>query len=120
MERISQPRSENITIRITETEKREFKKLARINRASESNWGYHILKKHKHSYGKIEDIDQLLKGLEMAIESLEFNNNLLEEQILKMDKSITKYWDLLSLKLKIVTEIINLKNVKKEIEEKRN
>ena len=120
MEMISQPRSENITIRITETEKREFKKLARINHTNESNWGYHILKKNKYSYGKIEDIDQLLEGLEMAIESLEFNNELLKEQILKMDKSITKYWDLAALRLKIYAKIIDLKNVKKEIEEKRN
>ncbi len=120
MEWPTQSRNQNITIRITKTEKREFKKLARINRASESNWAYHILKKHKHSYGKIEYIDQLLEGIEMAIESLEFNNNLLEEQILKMDKSIRKFWELTALRLKIYTKIIELEDVKKEIEKKRN
>ena len=120
MEWPTQSRNQNITIRITKTEKWEFKKLARINRASESNWAYHILKKHKHSYGKIEDIDQLLEGLEMAIESLNFNFELLEEQILKTDKSFTKYWELLSLRSKIYAEIIDLENVKKEIVEKRN
>ncbi len=119
MEWKSDPRNKNITIRITKNEKREFEELARKNRVSRSNWAYHILCKYKHNYDKIEDIDHLLEGLEIAIKGLKFNIKLLE---IEMDKATdpfsSKNVDLVLLRSKIGVEIINLKKVKNEIEEK--
>lgn len=108
------PRNKNITVRITKEEKREFKEIANTNRVSESNWAYYILKKHKNSYDKIEDTEQLLEGLEIAIEGLKFNLKLLKEQKLKTDISSKKYGDLFSLKRKIDREIHSLERIKKE------
>jgi hypothetical protein len=77
------PRNKNITIRITKEEKREFKEIANTNCVSESNWAYHILKKHKNSYGKTENIDQLLDGIETVIEGYKFIKESLETEIKK-------------------------------------
>ena len=108
------PRNKNITVRISTEEKHEFKEIANTNRVSESNWAYHILKRHKNSYGKIDNTEQLLEGLEIAIEGLKFNLKLLEEQIHKTDTSLMIYRDMALLKLKIDREINNLERIKKE------
>ena len=109
------PRNKNLTIRITKNEKRDFNELARINRTSQSNWAYHILCKHKHSYGKIEDIDLILECLKMAIAGLEFHHKLLEDQIMSMDRSSSKFGELILLQMKILGELMNLENAQNKI-----
>lgn len=91
------PRNKNITIRITKEDKRVFKEIANTNCVSESNWAYHILKIHKNSYGKTENIDQLLDGIETLIEGYKFILEALENQIKKSNHNeflLQKHTDL--------------------------
>ncbi|SFZ93540.1 hypothetical protein SAMN05428642_103192 [Flaviramulus basaltis] len=115
MEWKSNPKNENLTIRITKNEKLMFKYLARTNRTSQSNWAHHILCKHKHSYNKIEYIDLILESLEIAKEGLEFNYKLLEDQIRTTDRSLSKFGNLLLLKMKVLQAKMNLEKVQNKI-----
>lgn len=81
MQNTRQPKNKNLTIRLTENDKRSFEELARLNDISPSCWAHHILCKHKNSYGKTENVDQLLDGLETVIKSYDFILDELEKQI---------------------------------------
>lgn len=83
MEQLSQPRNNNITIRITENEKNEFSYLANQNFTTESNWAYDILVTHKNSYGKVKDVDQLITSIKVAKKSLELAYKILRSQMKK-------------------------------------
>jgi len=110
------PRNKNITIRITKEEKREFKEIANTNCVSESNWAYHILKKHKNNYGKTENVDQLLDNIETVIEGYKFILETLENQIKKShDKLSTEHADLVILRSKIFLKQSESLKLKKKI-----
>jgi len=57
---------------MTAKDKKEFDSLAADHQTSASNWAYQILVKHKHSFGKTENIDKLLEGIELTIEGLNY------------------------------------------------
>ena len=116
MEWKPKPRIENITIRITKEEKQEFKEIANTNCVSESNWAYHILKKHKKSYGKTENIDQLLDGIETVIEGYKFILEALENQIKKSyDKLSMEHADLVILRSVVSLRKIKILTLKSQI-----
>jgi len=116
MEWKPKPRIENITIRITKEEKQEFKEIANTNCVSESNWAYHILKKHKKSYGKTENVDQLLDYIETVIEGYKFILEALENQIKKSyDKLSIEHTDLVILRSIVALRKIKILTLKSEI-----
>ena len=116
MEWKPKPRIENITIRITKEEKQEFKEIANTNCVSESNWAYHILKKHKKSYGKTENIDQLLDYIETVIEGYKFILEALENQIKKSyDKLSMEHADLVILRSVVSLRKIKILTLKSQI-----
>jgi len=110
------PRIKNITIRITKEEKREFKEIANTNCVSESNWAYHILKKHKNNYGKTENVDQLLDNIETVIEGYKFILKILENQIKKSHDTLsTEHADLVILKSVVAMRKIKILTLKNQI-----
>ena len=116
MEWKPKPRIENITIRITKEEKQEFKEIANTNCVSESNWAYHILKKHKKSYGKTENVDQLLDYIETVIEGYKFILEALENQIKKSyDKLSIEHTDLVILRSIVALRKIKILTLKSQI-----
>ena len=116
MEWKPKPRIENITIRITKEEKQEFKEIANTNCVSESNWAYHILKKHKKSYGKTENVEQLLDYIETVIEGYKFILEALENQIKKSyDKLSMEHADLVILRSIVALRKIKILTLKSEI-----
>ena len=116
MEWNSKPRNKNITVRITKEEKREFKEIANTNRVSESNWAYHILKKHKNSYGKTEKIEQLLDYIETLIASHEFISEVLETQIKKSHNPLLlQHADFVMLRNDVNIKKIKISKMKSQI-----
>ena len=116
MEWKPKPRIENITIRITKKEKQEFKEIANTNCVSESNWAYHILKKHKKSYGKTENVDQLLDYIETVIEGYKYILEALENQIKKSyDKLSMEHADLVILRSVVSLRKIKILTLKSQI-----
>jgi len=116
MEWKPKPRIENITIRITKEEKQEFKEIANTNCVSESNWAYHILKKHKKSYGKTENVEQLLDYIETVIEGYKFILEALENQIKKSyDKLSMEHADLVILRSVVSLRKIKILTLKSQI-----
>lgn len=114
-----EPKNENLTVRVTKSDKHLFNHQAALNRTSTSNWAYQILQKHKYSYGKVEDVDGLLEGIEMALYGLEAYNESLEIQIRKIHRTEKKHLYLVSLKLKNATMINNLKKIKERLGQKK-
>ena len=118
MEHLSQPRNKNITIRITKKEKQEFNYLAKTNHITESNWAYHILLKHKNSYGKVKDTEQLLEGIKVAIKGLELARELLKSQIKNPTGTYSEKEHEIFMKThNIFNEIQKLSNLIKQLEQ---
>ena len=120
MEWKAKPRNENITIRVTKEEKHEFKEIANTNCVSESNWAYHILKKHKNSYGKTENIDQLLDVIENLISDYEFFLEALRNQKRRTYSPLFELNDELAiLRFNIVEKLLSLSKLKNQIEKSK-
>ena len=116
MEWKSSPRNENLTIRITKNEKREFEELARKNHTSRSNWARHILCKHKHNYDEIEEVNPVLNGLEVAIKILNLIDNKMLPIKIPTDIITQEKMDFIFLKGEVNSEIRRLKKLKSKIE----
>lgn len=106
------PKNENLTIRISKNEKKEFTELAKINQTSRSNWARNILVNNKENYMKSEDINPILYGLEVAFKSLNYINDKLAPTNVSTDEN----HDLLLKKGEIQSEIRKLEKLKKRIE----
>lgn len=106
-----------MSVRITAREKNQFDMLALAHNTSTSNWAYHILSKHKDSYGKIENKNMLLEGIELTIEGLRFAHDELSK--LQIDDSSfsekTANYEL--LKTKLYFKVEEFKKLKEEIME---
>jgi len=113
-----QARDKNMSVRITAREKNEFEMLANEHNTSVSNWAYNILVKHKDSYGKVENIDQLIGGIELTIEGLIFTHDELSKIKNTGDFMYSKKnADFESLKTKFLIEILKFKKLQKEIKD---
>jgi hypothetical protein len=118
MEQLSQPRNNNITIRITKNEKNEFSDLANKNFTTESNWAYNILVNHKNSYGKIKDIDTLIASIKVAKNGLELAREILKSQIKNQTKLFLKKETEIFMKVSdIFIEIQKLTKLQKQLEQ---
>src|SRR5690606_35308987 len=90
-------KNKNLTIRITKSDKILYNNLAWKNHTSVSNWAYQILHAHRFSYGKVEDIDKLLEGLETVADSYDYILGLLDTKILELHFSSDSYGEYLLL-----------------------
>ena len=118
MEQLSQPRNNNITIRITKNEKNEFSDLASKNFTTESNWAYDILVNHKNNYGKIKDIDLLIASIKVAKNGLELAREILKSQIRKRTKILLKKETEIFMKVTDITiKILELTKLQKQLEQ---
>ena len=84
-----EPKSKNITVRVTENQYEEFNNIAYGNSLSVSQWANYILSKHKDSYGVLENDEELILYLELAIESLEEMHEVLG----RLKKEYNRFYD---------------------------
>jgi len=120
MEKLSQSRNNNITIRITENEKNEFSYLANQNSTTESNWAYDILVTHKNSYGKIKDVDLLIESIKVAKNSLELAREILKGQIKNSTKGYLEKEPEMFIRItEILVEIQRLSKLQKKLEQSK-
>lgn len=116
MYRKTEPKNKNITVRVTNNEHSVFTDIAYTNDLSASEWANHILSKHKDSYGKTENIEEMIEGIDLTIENIEFMYEVLEKLQSEYKTFYNKTASLAITKMKLTEKMIKMTKFKNRIQ----
>ncbi|WP_299273434.1 hypothetical protein [uncultured Psychroserpens sp.] len=116
MYRKTEPKNKNITVRVTEDQYDEFTEIAEMNKISTSQWANHILSKHKDSYGKIEDKEKLIEGIDITRENMEYVMTVLKGLREKHKSFYSKTMPLILTEMKLTEKMIEMTKFKRRIQ----
>ncbi|WP_298754858.1 hypothetical protein [uncultured Psychroserpens sp.] len=116
MYRKIEPKNKNITVRVTNNEHREFSNIAYENELSTSEWANHILSKHKDSYGKIENKEKLIEGIDLTLENMEYVMTVLKGLREKYKSFYSKTMPLILTEMKLTEKMIKMTKFKRKLQ----
>ncbi|SDR90402.1 hypothetical protein SAMN04515667_0952 [Formosa sp. Hel1_31_208] len=116
MNRKNNPKNKNITVRVNERQYWEFNEIAHSHDLSVSEWANHLLSKHKNSYGKTENKEELIEGIDLTIKKMEFICQVLEKLKSEYKTFYDKTVDLAITNMKLTEKLIELKKFKRKLQ----
>lgn len=109
------PKNKNITVRVTENQYIEFILTAFKEDLSLSGWANQILTKHKNSYGRKENLEELQNGIDFIIEQMESLCQVLDQLKTEYEEFYDRTVLLVLTKIELDDKILKMKRLKKQL-----